>query len=85
MEDFIKGLQTVLNGIGAGTSSLDSVGKGTENYGVAEQKVAAGTNTRKGSVQTDFFLFAFFVLSAAKQPRRSRRGCSFFIWVTRPR
>ncbi len=58
MDKFIEGLQTVLNGIGAGTSSLDSVGKGTENYGVAEQKVAAGTNNFVAAFKTIFNFFA---------------------------
>lgn len=52
MDKIIEALQKVLGVIGFGTSVLGGIGSGTEQYGVAEQKIAGGTDAFVGVFKT---------------------------------
>ena len=58
MENIITGLQYVLDALGTGISTLSQIGAGTESYGVAAQKKAAGTGSFIGAFKTVFNYFA---------------------------
>ena len=67
MDKVIEALQTILNGIGAGTSALGDVGKGTVDYGTAEVKVASGTDSFVGAFKTVFnFIAGLFNIGTVK-------------------